>query len=172
MERISYLFHISYFIFITIIVCSANNQSNISVNSNFALNQSDDQVTLIETENVIIDGHINDASNVTDELIQIFNDEPINQSRVSTNSVTQDHCIDSGTKNGQPELFANYFPEDDKIADYRCFKGEKGQVKLYQKDAYKPETVMINLKKAAMQSTITTTEPIFMDKQVKYLISR
>ena len=172
MERISYL------IFITIIVCETNNQSNIFVNSSFALNKSH-QVTLSRTENVIIDAHVNDASNITYELMQIFNDDPINESTVSTNEETQDDCIGPGTKNGQPELFSNYFPEDDaKIADYICFSGEKGSVKLYQKDPYSPKT-MINFKKTATQPTTSTIQPttstiqtpIFMDKQVKCLIS-
>lgn len=140
-----------YLIFIIIIlVCKSHrtnqtlNGTNNLVNStvaiigtgNIHLNQIYDGVNgigkIFNKTDVYAINNTDDASNVDDnELSQIFNDETINSPRNSIISLVQDDCINSETLSG-PE----HFPDD--YSKIVCYRGEKGSIKLYQSEAYKP----------------------------------
>ena len=174
MEKMLYLIFI-----IIILVCKSHqtnqtlNGTNKLVNSTFAMTGAGnihlDQIyhgvngieKVFNQTHVYAINNTDDASNiVNNELSQIFNGETINSPRNYIVSLVQDDCINSETLNG-PE----HFPND--YSKIICYRGQKGSIQLYQRDAYKSETTNLSTTKAIQSPfAIPKPSPTPMYKQV------
>lgn len=165
---------ILYLIFIIIILVCKSHETNETLNGTNNLVNS--TVAIIGTGNIhlnkIYDGvngikrifnetdvyemnSTDDASNITNELSQIFDDETINSPKNSIFSLAQnDVCTDIDS-----ERYVGEFPNN-----LKCLRGKSGSLVLCQREAFKFETTI--KPNITIQPTASIPNPTPMYEQV------